>query len=100
MATTVLASPPPTANVIASLRALVKQWKSASTWYHDLIVSFGAAEFTPSVAAGSGNPSGTFEGHGQNVNGVWTPNRLETSPYDAWCQGTGAWSACSAPNIT
>lgn len=110
----VLSPPPPAAAVITSVRALAKQWKSASTWYSEIVVAFdgstGAAgsTFSPLSAAGSGNPNGTFSGHGTlfvySLGGIkigaWLGNRATTSPYDEYCQGTGSWAACLVPNVT
>ena len=82
------------AAVIQSIRGLLRQWKSASTWYHDIIICFDGGSgvagdaYSPLSSPGSGNPDGTFGGHGKNVAGVWVPNRLISSPFDAYCQGT------------
>ena len=92
--------------VIQSIRQLLQRWKSATTWYPYIIIAFdggtGAAgsAFSPNSSAGSGNPDGTFGGHGKNVGGVWVPNRLVSSLSDAYCQGTGSWSNCSVQNVT
>ena len=92
--------------IIQSIRALLKQWKSAPTYYESIIFSFDSGDgtsgsaYSPNSSPGSGNPDGTFGGRGKNVNGVWVPNRLITSPYDCYAQGTGSWSACSVPNMT
>lgn len=84
-------------NVIQSIREILRTWKSAGTYYPDIIVAFdgstGAAgsAFSPNSTEGAGNPDGTFGGRGKNVGGVWVPNRLVTSEYDGWCQGSGSW---------
>jgi hypothetical protein len=94
------------ATLIEQIRSLVMQWKSAGTYYHDIIVAFdggtGAAgsAYSPNSSPGSGNPDGTFGGHGKNVGGVWVPNRLISSEFDCYCQGTQSWHACSVPNVT
>lgn len=98
--------PPPSSAVIQSVRALLRQWKSAATYYESILVAFDGANgaagsaYSPNSTPGSGNPDGTFGGHGKLVGGVWVPNRLVSSPYDAYCQGTGQWFACGVPNVT
>ena len=92
--------------VLQSLRQIVQTWKSAPTWYAQIVVSFaggsGAAgyEYSPMSSQGAGNPSGSSGGHGRNINGVWVPNGRLSSLYDCYCQGTGLWSSCSVQNIT
>jgi len=92
--------------VIASIRAIVKTWKSAGTYYPNIIVAFDASAgaagsaYSPNSAEGSGNPDGTFGDVGQLVGGVWSPTRLITSPWDAYCQGTGIAQNCSIENLT
>ena len=83
------------AATIQGIRQILARWKRANTYYPDILIAFdggtGAAggAFSPNSTPGSGNPDGTFGGRGKNVGGVWVPNRLISSPYDAWCQGTG-----------
>lgn len=110
MGNAAISPPPPVAQIIMSVRALLRQWKSAATYYESIIVAFdggtGAAgsAYSPNSTPGAGNPDGTFGGHGKvaTVGGVptWVPNRLVSSPYDAYCQGTGQWLACGVPNVT
>jgi hypothetical protein len=96
----------PTSYVIASVRGIVKLWKSAGTYYSEIVVAFdcgtGAAgsAYSPNSAEGSGNPDGTFGSHGKNVGGVWMPTRLIASPWDCYCQGTGIAQNCSVENLT
>lgn len=91
---------------IVSMRGIVKLWKSAGTYYPHLVVAFdcgtGAAgsAYSPNSAEGSGNPDGTFGGHGKNVGGTWVPARLITSAWDCYCQGTGIAQNCSVENLT
>jgi hypothetical protein len=92
--------------IIQSIRALLQQWKSAGTYYESIIISFdvgayaSGSAYSPNSTPGSGNPDGTFGGRGKNVNGVWSPTRQVYSTYDAHCQGTGTWNACSVPNVS
>jgi hypothetical protein len=91
---------------VQSIRLLLQRWKSAATYYPNIIVAFdggtGAAgsAYSPNSAPGAGNPDGSFGGHGKTVSGVWTPNRLITSPFDCYCQGTGSHNNCSVENVT
>ena len=91
---------------IISIRDLVKTWKGGSTYYPNIIIAFeagtGAAgsAYSPNSAEGAGNPDGSFGSVGENVNGVWVPTRLISSEFDAYCQGTGVYQACSVENIT
>jgi hypothetical protein len=90
--------------VIQSIRQLVQRWKAASTYYPNIIVSFGGGdatagnEFSPNSAQGSGNPDGTWGGTsggpGKLVNGVWVPARQTVSPFTAFCDGTGVAIQC------
>jgi hypothetical protein len=94
------------AGTIQSIRALVKTWKSAGTYYPNIIVSFdsgnGAAgnAYSPNSATGSGNPDGSFGSPGKNVGGVWVPTRTISSLFDCYCQGTGVAQYCSLENVT
>lgn len=93
-------------SLIGSVRSLVKQWKSAGTYYPRIVVSFAGGdgtagnEYSPNSSIGSGNPSAQFASYGSNVAGVWTPQGIITSQFDCYCQGTGSWQQCSVPNIT
>jgi hypothetical protein len=89
---------PNPAATIASLRAILRAWKSARTYYPSILVSFGASEFYP--LSGAANPTGTMGSHGQNVAGVWVPTTAGSSTSDAFCQGTGRWVNCSVQNVT
>jgi hypothetical protein len=93
------------AQVIQSIRQIVGSktagWKSAGAYYESIIIAFDGATgaagsaFSPNSSEGSGNPDGSFGGHGKNVAGVWIPNRLITSTFDCYCQGTGSWQGSS-----
>jgi hypothetical protein len=85
---------------IETVRGLVKAWKSARTYYPNLIVCYGApASFSPTGSAPY-NPDGNFGSVGVNVGGVWRPTRFVASNFDAYCQGTGQAIACGVENIT
>src|SRR6185312_4098640 len=92
--------------VIASIRGIVKLWKSAGTYYPIFVVAFDCGDgtagsaYSPNSSEGSGNPDGTFGSHGKNVGGVWVPTRRITSAWDCYCQGTGTAQNCSVENIT
>jgi hypothetical protein len=116
---TVLNPTPPTSEVVVSIRSLVKQWKSAGTYYESIIVAFDAgtgaagSAYSALSAQGSGNPDGSFGGHGKIVSftsqdggapitypNAWGPNRLISSPFDCYCQGSGTFNNCSVTNVT
>jgi hypothetical protein len=94
------------ADVVQSIRQLLRIWKSAGTYYPNIVIAFDGANgaegsaFSPNSGVGSGNPDGTFGGVGKLVSGVWVPNRLVASPYDCYCQGTGTRQQCSRENQT
>jgi hypothetical protein len=90
--------------VIVSMRAIVKLWKSAGSYYPHIVVAFDAGDgssgsaYSPNSDEGSGNPDGSFGSVGEDVNGVWVPTRLITSTWDCYCQGTGVAQNCSVEN--
>lgn len=86
---------------ITTIRDLVRTWKSAGTYYPNIIVCFagpGAAYSRTSL--GSGNPDGTFGEVGASDGATWVPTRLLDSPWDCYCQGTGRAVACSLENMS
>jgi hypothetical protein len=91
-------------DIITSIRQLVRRWKSAGTYYENIIVSFGGAdgtagsEFSPLSAVGSGNPNGDFAPCGHNVNGVWVP-RQSTDARTSFLDGTGQYVECTEQNV-
>jgi hypothetical protein len=93
-------------NVVDSIRLILKRWKSARTYFPNIVIAFdggtgvAGSAYSPLSSTGSGNPDGTFGTYGQNVSGVWRPSRLIDSPYDCYCQGTGTHSNCSEENVT
>lgn len=84
---------------IVTLRGLVKTWKSAGTYYPNIVISYGDGEYSR-TSAGTGNPDGTFGEVGALATDVWVPTRLIASPFDCYCQGTGRAIACGLENIT
>ena len=89
---------------IETVRQALRKWRSATTWYVDIVVAFDGSTgvpgsaFSPNSSQGSGNPDGSFGSPGQNTNGVWVPTHGISSPFDAYCQGIGKWVLCSVPN--
>jgi hypothetical protein len=92
------------AGVISSMRAIVKTWKSLSTYYPHIILSFGGAgsppEFAPNSAQGAGNPDGTWGGLAKAVNHVVVPAKQPLNPYTCFCDGTGLAIDCYEQNET
>ena len=100
------------ADLIATIRSIVKRWKSAGTYYQHIVVAFDAGTgapgdaYSPNSTQGAGNPDGTFGQVGKNVGGVWVPTRIiggnPQTPYlwDCFCQGTGEFKNCSVENLT
>ena len=94
------------ADVIQSIRALVKTWKSGGTYYPNIIIAFdgitqvAGSAYSPNSTPGSGNPDGSFGSHGKNIGGVWVPTRTISSLFDCYCQGTGTHQACSVENLS
>jgi hypothetical protein len=92
--------------VIQSIRQIVQRWKSASTYYPRIVISFGGGdgtagnEFSPLSSQGAGNPDGTWGDFGNNVNGVWTPAKQPLNPFTAFCDGTGQAIRCYEKNRT
>lgn len=91
--------------VIESIRAILQRWKSAATYYPNIIISFGGGdgtagnEFSPLSGLGTGNPDGTWGGPGKLVSGVWVPARQTVNPFTAFCDGTGIAVDCYEKNI-
>jgi hypothetical protein len=87
---------------IQTIRGLVKTWKSAGTYYPNIIICYDGPQgaYNRTHHAGSGNPDGTFGDIGTLVAGVWVPTRLIYSNLDCYCQGTGRAAACSLENVT
>lgn len=92
--------------VIQSIRQIVQRWKAASTFYPNIIISFGGGdstagnEFSPNSTTSTGNPDGTWGDIGKNVNGVWVPAKTALNPFTAFCDGTGVAVSCYEKNRT
>ena len=73
--------------VVTQLRALVKLWKSARTYYPNFIFCFNGGdssagtEFSPNSSAGSGNPDGTFGRWAKYVSHAAVPSRTADARY-------------------
>jgi hypothetical protein len=87
------------AGYFQQLRALVSLWKSAQTYYPNIIVCFGGqsqapgAEFSPWSFAGSGNPDGSWGSWAKIVNGQYVPARvtgIQLGGFDAFADGTAS----------
>lgn len=87
---------------IQSIRSILSAWKSAGTYYPNIIIAYDgqSGAYDRMSTPGSGNPDGTFGDLGELIAGVWTASRLISSPWDAYCQGTGQALACSVENVT
>ncbi len=92
--------------IITSIRQLVQRWKSASTYYPNIIISFGGGdgtagnEFSPLSTTGAGNPDGTWGRIGENVGGAWVAAKQPLNPFTAFCGGTGVSVSCYEKNRT
>lgn len=92
--------------IISSIRSILQTRKSAPTYYPVIVIAFDGANgapgsaYSPQSSPGSGNPDGSFGSVGKNVGGVWVPTRQITSPFDAYCQGTGSARFCTVENVT
>jgi hypothetical protein len=91
---------------IDAVRTIVQAWKSAGSWYHDIVVAFDGGTGTVGTSwspYSSVSPAGDRASPGSLVSGVWLPvGQLAgtLSAWDAYCRGTGSYSACSVPNVT
>lgn len=91
--------------VIAAMRQILRRWKSARTYYPNILVSFDGGDgtagrqFSPLSSKGSGNPNGNYGDYGTNVNGVWTP-RARDFPLTCFLDGTGQYLRCNVHNVT
>ena len=71
-----------TTDQVASVQAIVSDWKPAGTRCVNIIVAFDNASFDPATARdGSGLPDGTWGRWGKYVGGVAVPARLATARY-------------------
>ena len=82
-----------------TLRSLLKTWKSAQTWYVNIILRFSPGDlsagndFSPWSSLGDGNPDGTWGNWYTVVNNVAEQARLtdnQMSPFNAFVDATVA----------
>lgn len=98
-------TPEETTQVVTSIRQILKRWKSARTYYPNILVSFDGGDgtagnqFSPLSAAGTGNPNADYGAYGSNVNGVWVP-RARQFPLTCFLDGTGQYLRCNVHNVT
>ncbi len=75
-----------TAEQVATLRAIVRDFKSAGDLCDKIIIAFDADSFAPASAPGAaGMPDGTWGHWSKNVGGVQVPARLTTARYWDGC---------------
>ena len=93
------------ADLITSLRNVVRQWKKAESYYPNIIVAFDGGTgapgdmFSPLSAAGSGNPNGQWGDVSKLLDGARVPARVCKSAFDAFCDGSGLYINCSVQNV-
>jgi hypothetical protein len=92
--------------VIESIRNILMTWKSAVTFYPNIIISFGGGdgtagkEFSPLSAEGAGNPDGTWGGIGKPSGFGWIPAKTPLNQFTAFADGTGISVSCQEKNRT
>jgi hypothetical protein len=110
--------------LIQSIRQILQRWKSAKTWYVNIIVSFAPPSpqtylfgqqgdtFNPYTAPAFGrNPNGAYGNPVMNLavgglDGIAQQSRIGSNVgtggayADAYCDGTGQFVQCSVPNVT
>lgn len=70
------------ATEVESMRAIVKQWKRAGSWFEWILISFDDTIFRPSQPAdGIHNPDGTWGRWSKEVAGVRVPARSASARY-------------------
>ena len=71
-----------TAEQVATVRAIVRDFKCAGDLCDEIIIAFDPLSFDPTAAPGDpGMPDGTWGHWSKNVGGVQVPSRLETAEY-------------------
>lgn len=88
--------------VIKTIRLILKRWKSAGTYYPNIIICFQGGDgstgnrISPLNAAdGDHNPGGNYGDFGHLANGVWVPSRnYAAGDRSAFCDGTGESPQC------
>lgn len=70
-----------TPDIVASVRAIVREWKPAGTTCSHIIVAFDPASFEPSDPPGAPLPDGTWGTNSKVSGGTYVPARLTTARY-------------------
>lgn len=67
---------------VASVQAIIDEWRSGTALYVNVIIAFDPASFDPAAAPGAPNtPDGNWGHWSKNVAGVQVPSRLQTARY-------------------
>ena len=91
--------------IVTSIRQIVRRWKSARTYYPNIMVSFDGGDgtagkqFSPLSTPGAGNPNGDYGDYGFRMGGVWVP-RATAYPLTCFLDGTGQYLRCNVHNVT
>ncbi len=94
---------------IDGIRSLLRLWKSAGSYYRNIILCFGGAdgeateEFSPYSTMGAGNPDGTWGPLSANIGGVMKQTRLTGAAlgiFNEYCGGSGSRVNCTIENVT
>jgi hypothetical protein len=96
----------PAFNLLTTVRGILSAWKSAGSYFVDIVVAFdggtgtSAYSYSPNGTAGALNPGGNFAHLGHTVLGIWVPIAPQNGPWDCYCAGTGAYASCSVVNVS
>lgn len=86
--------------IIETARLILKRWKSAGTYYPNIIICFQGGDgtsgyrYSPLNAADGRNPDGTFGEPGYPYAGAWLIGRQYLNDHSAYCDGTGDSPQC------
>lgn len=92
--------------IIKSIRQILQTWKNTSSYYPNILVSFGGGdgtagnEFSPLSTSSTGNPSGDWDLLGKLSSGAWVPTRAPLNQFTSFCDGTGISVSCYEKNRT
>jgi hypothetical protein len=101
-----LAIPP---GIITGMRNILWTWKSATTFYVNIIFSFGGSDgragsdFSPLSSEGAGNPNGYWNTWAVNKNGIMQASRVTGTAlgkFNAFADGTAIYQQCYVPTGT
>lgn len=70
-----------TGDQVATVRAIVEDWRSATALCSHIIIAFDPASFDPTAAPGAPLPDGTWGVTSKIVGGVAVPTRLDSALY-------------------